>query len=116
MSESLIERVARAIATDMGDDLAAIPQNKRDWIDTRGKGRGEYSRDINMPKAADYRSAARAAIAAMRDLPEPIIDAALAATAARLNIPGSAATVNREKMRRRHRAAMDAILKEPPRA
>ncbi|MFZ5784036.1 MAG: hypothetical protein ACOY4R_27880 [Pseudomonadota bacterium] len=67
-------------------------------------------------KQADLRDAlmvaARAAIEAMREPTEALIDAGRAATAAHLDIKGSGLTVAREKMRRRFNAMLDAALQE----
>ena len=63
-SQSLLERVARAIASGLGDDFDNAFETKHDWNVSRGE-RGGRFRDINEPMRGDYLDAARAAISAM---------------------------------------------------
>lgn len=57
---ALVERVARGIAVEVGLSYDEAYENKREWSDDRGK-----KCDVNGPFKADYRAAARAALAAM---------------------------------------------------
>lgn len=68
--------------------------------------------DLNLSDVLVDRLAA-AAMRAMREPSEAMIDAAIASTAVRLTLPGSALTVNREKMRIRYRAMFDRALASP---
>ncbi len=63
MSDSMVERVARAIATEHGDDYDEIPQNKKEWVVSRGTFQGRF-RDVNEPYQIDYYGMAEAAIKA----------------------------------------------------
>lgn len=65
MSE-MVERVARAIATELGADLDTAFANKTEWTNMRGTDAAGRWRDINEPFKSDYLAAARAAIEAMR--------------------------------------------------
>lgn len=60
-----IERVARVIASAMGDNFADAFKNKDRWVAKRGMSGGRF-RDVNEPFQADYLDAARAAIDAMQ--------------------------------------------------
>ena len=62
----LVERVARAIADEIGPSYDDAYENKAEWIDDRGK-----RADINAPRKSDYRDAARAAIKAVDANPDP---------------------------------------------
>lgn len=64
---SMVERVARAIATELGADLDTAFANKTEWTNMRGTDAAGRWRDINEPFKSDYLAAARAAIEAMRD-------------------------------------------------
>lgn len=70
-AHDLIERVARAIAIQLGDGFDQPFMRKSDWIKNRGES-GERFRDINEPYQVDYIEAARAEIEAMRE-PTPIM-------------------------------------------
>jgi hypothetical protein len=74
MSDNMIERVARAIAKEHGDDFDAVPRDKGHWIDERGTFDGRY-RDVNEPFQPHYIAMARAAIAAMREPTEEMLEA-----------------------------------------
>ena len=65
MSE-MIERVARAIATELGDDFDRAFASKSEWNKAQRHkgGRFRYSSE---PMQGDYLDAARAAIQAMRE-------------------------------------------------
>lgn len=71
---SLVERVARAIATANGDNFADAFTNKSRWIAKRGMSGGRY-RDVNEPFQDDYREMATAAIKAMSDPTEAMTEA-----------------------------------------
>lgn len=60
--ETMIERVEKAIADQLGLDLATLYKNKSEWIDDRGA-----RHDINTPYRGDITDAACAAIEAMRE-------------------------------------------------
>lgn len=70
----MVERVARAIAAENGDDFAALPDSKADWIAAGGSFGGRF-RDINEPRKSDYLEMARAAIEAMREPNEAMLEA-----------------------------------------
>lgn len=74
----MIERMARAIAAEQGDDFDKIPASKREWIDARGEfdGRG---RDINEPFRTEYIGMALAALKVMREPSEEMAQAYYAA-------------------------------------
>ena len=59
----MIERVARAICADYGED----------WESKAESGVGLRGYDPRLPARDDFRDMARAAIAAMRDAPEDIV-------------------------------------------
>lgn len=61
-NDALVERVARVIASELGDDYELAPANKREWTKTHGQFRGAF-RDVNQPFKCNYDDAARAAIA-----------------------------------------------------
>lgn len=65
--DDLVERVARIIADELGDDLDHAFETKSEWVTERGEKGGRY-RDINEPRRGDYIDAARAAIAAMPEI------------------------------------------------
>lgn len=64
---SMVERVARAIATELDADLDTAFANKTEWTNMRGTDAAGRWRDINEPFKSDYLAAARAAIEAMRE-------------------------------------------------
>ena len=74
-SQSLIERVARAIAKAWGYSFDALHRDKAHWTASGGKGPDGIFRDINEPRQTDFLEMARAAIAAMRE-PTPAMWAA----------------------------------------
>lgn len=55
-----VEAVARAIAPVIGPRYEELYENKREWLDDRGR-----RHDINVPYKSDLRYAAEAAIAAL---------------------------------------------------
>jgi hypothetical protein len=61
MSEDLREKVARAIAEALGDDLDHAFVNKSEWNAARGEKGGRY-RDINEPMREEYLAAAHDAL------------------------------------------------------
>ena len=61
MSEELREKVARAIAEALGDDLDHAFVNKSEWNAARGEKGGRY-RDINEPMREEYLAAAHDAL------------------------------------------------------
>lgn len=65
----MVERVARAIANGLGDEFDNAFNGKSDWIYARGEKGGRF-RDCNEPTQDDYLGAARAAIEAMREIPD----------------------------------------------
>ena len=70
MSDDLREKVARAIAEALGDDLDHAFVNKSEWNAARGEKGGRY-RDINEPMRDDYMAAAQVAIAMIAASPPP---------------------------------------------
>ena len=62
---TMLERVARAIASGLGDDFDHSFVGKSDWVAARGEKGGRF-RDVNEPRQSDYLEAARAAMEAMR--------------------------------------------------
>lgn len=80
MSETMVERVARAIAGSNGDDFDAIPKNKSEWNRESGKFGGRF-RDINEPMQGDYRDMARVAFWEMRRVTGRMMAAGLAVQA-----------------------------------
>lgn len=73
MSE-MVERLARVIASELGDDFDSAFENKAAWIDGRSE-RGGRFRDVNEPTQADYIDAARAVIQAMKEPTQAQFDA-----------------------------------------
>lgn len=71
----MVERVARAIAKRHGDEFDAIAEDKPDWTANRGNFGGRF-RDVNEPYKSDYLDMAEAAIEAMREPTEAMIDEA----------------------------------------
>ena len=63
MNETVVERVARAIATENGDDYDLIPVNKPEWVRHQGQFMGRF-RDVTEPFQVDYDGMATAATAA----------------------------------------------------
>lgn len=61
-----VERVARVIASAMGDNYSDAFKNKGRWIAKRGMSGGRF-RDVNEPMQCDYDAAATAVIAAMQE-------------------------------------------------
>lgn len=68
-----LEKVARAIADQNGDQWEFVPEDKSDWIDNRGMFQGR-SRDINEPFRCDYEEMATAALNAVYSEQKPLID------------------------------------------
>lgn len=64
MTDTMVERVARAIAAGLGDNFDHAFTGKTEWIHKRGENGGRF-RDINEPMQHDYLDAARAAIEEM---------------------------------------------------
>jgi hypothetical protein len=62
----LLERVARAIAEENGDNFDDLPLAKWHWTEKRGEFGGRF-RDVNEPMRSDYEAMANAAITAMRE-------------------------------------------------
>lgn len=60
MSE-MVERVARRIASELGDDFDHAFAGKAEWIAARGQKGGRY-RDVNEPYRDEYLDAARGAL------------------------------------------------------
>jgi hypothetical protein len=60
----MVERIARAIAEENGDDFDSIPANKAEWVDNRGEFGGRQ-RDVNEPFQRCYTYMALAALKAM---------------------------------------------------
>lgn len=75
MSE-IIERVARAIASNLGDDFDHAFASKSEWIKAQGHKGGRF-RWSSEPMQGDYIEAARAAISAIRERISNEIDEAL---------------------------------------
>lgn len=63
----LIERVARVIAAEQGDDFDLCFESKADWTASRGIAPGHRFRDINEPMKPDFLCAAKGAIAEVLD-------------------------------------------------
>ena len=57
MNDGLMERLARALSTALGDDYNLAFESKQDWITARG---GKPFRDVNMPYKGDYTEAVKA--------------------------------------------------------
>lgn len=57
MNPELRERLARVLASALGDDFDAAFESKSEWIKERG---GEPFRDVNMPHKGDYLEAVSA--------------------------------------------------------
>jgi len=74
MSE-MVERVARAIATELGANLDTAFADKTEWTNMRGTDAAGRWRDINEPFKSDYLAAARAAIQAMREPSDGMVEA-----------------------------------------
>ena len=74
MGENIVERVARIIADQVGDGFDNAHRNKPHWVETRGESGGRF-RDVNEPRQNDYLDAARAAIAALREPSDAMIEA-----------------------------------------
>lgn len=74
MTDNIVEKLARAIADQLGDGFDNAHRNKPHWAETRGESGGRF-RDINEPRQNDYLDAARAAIAALREPSEAMIEA-----------------------------------------
>ena len=74
MSE-MIERVARAVATELGDDFDLAFADKAAWRKSQGNKDGRY-RDINEPTQADFIEVARAVLRVMRE-PTPAVSTAV---------------------------------------
>lgn len=70
-----LERLARAIATGLGDDFDHAFASKAEWIAARGEKGGRY-RDINEPRQPDYLSAAESALQELRNPSEGMVEAA----------------------------------------
>jgi hypothetical protein len=70
----MIERVARALAKRHGDNWDDLPNNKGHWIRERGQFNGRF-RDVNERFRCDYLDEAQAAIEAMREPTQEMIDA-----------------------------------------
>lgn len=104
MSE-MIERVARKIATALGDDFDHAFKTKAEWIAARGEKGGRY-RDINEPRQADYLEAARDALEGFKDLTPAMTEAG--ANALRGPVGGSAYDAARDC----HLAMIDEALKD----
>lgn len=68
----VVERVARAIANQLGDGFDNAHRDKPHWVQTRGESGGRY-RDINEPRQNDYLDAARAAIEEIREPTEAMV-------------------------------------------
>lgn len=76
--ESMVERVARKIAEELGDNFDHAFVTKTEWNAARGE-KGGRLRDINEPRQGDYLDAATAAIQAIyaHQRESGVIDAAL---------------------------------------
>lgn len=61
---TMVERVARAMAKQNGDDYDHIPLDKADWTAQRGMFGGRF-RDLSELMQVDYDEMARAAIEAL---------------------------------------------------
>lgn len=73
MSE-MLEKVARRLAEALGDNLDDAFANKSEWNAARGEKGGRF-RDINEPFRDDYLQAARAALEALREPSEGMVEA-----------------------------------------
>lgn len=63
---TMIEKVARAMAKQNGDDYGHLPLDKTDWTAGRGMFGGRF-RELAEPMQVDYDEMARAAIEAMME-------------------------------------------------
>lgn len=75
MSE-MIERVARALAERHGDNWDDIPDHKGHWVKERGYFGGRF-RDVNERFRCDYLDEAEAAIEAIREPTDAMLNAAM---------------------------------------
>lgn len=66
---SMVEKIARAIARENGDEFADAFKNKDRWVAKRGMSGGRF-RDVNEPFQSDYLDMAKAAISAL-ETPTP---------------------------------------------
>mgnify|MGYP004528143805 CR=1 FL=1 len=62
----MVEKVARAIAEQNGDDYEQVPLHKSDWVQKGGLFNGRF-RDVSEPYRTDYEDMAEAALKAMRE-------------------------------------------------
>lgn len=65
----LRDKIARTIASALGDNFADAFKNKQRWIAKRGMSGGRF-RDINEPFQHDYLDAADAVMALLTPIPE----------------------------------------------
>jgi|21_taG_2_1085346.scaffolds.fasta_scaffold09763_5 hypothetical protein len=70
----MIERMARAIADNIGPSFDNLHKNKRHWIETRGIF-GDEHRDVNGPFRDDCMEAARAALSALQEPDARMVEA-----------------------------------------
>ncbi len=70
----MVEKVWRAIAIENGDDPDQIPRHKSHWNKEKGQFGGRF-RDINEPFVYGYEAMARAAIRALMEPTEEMIQA-----------------------------------------
>jgi hypothetical protein len=71
---TMVERVARAMAKQNGDDYDHVPLDKADWTAQRGMFGGRF-RDLNELMQVDYDEMARAAIEALMEPCDEMIQA-----------------------------------------
>jgi len=69
----MIERVGRAIADQIGDGFDNAFAHKGEWRDARGNKGGRF-RDVNEPFQSDFLDAAIAAVKAMREPDDAMVD------------------------------------------
>ena len=75
MTNPTIERVARAIADNIGPPFDKLHKDKRHWLQERGMFEGEH-RDVNGPFQGDCIEAAKAALSALLEPDEAMVETA----------------------------------------
>lgn len=71
---TVLERAARAVADENGDDFDHVHRDKSHWTQTHGKIEGVF-RDLNALRQDDYLLCARAVISSLREPTQEMVDA-----------------------------------------
>jgi len=111
MTETMVERVARAIAQGLGDDFDHAFTGKSEWISERGE-KGGRLRDVNEPMQSDYLEAARAAIEAMSEPTEAMVETACKSHKAGIELSNGRECTRIHNARFRWQAMITAALGE----